>query len=81
MIEKMSVEERQSRMHQLVDDGLKKTQKAATVKKKIKAEIDAFNAVKGLMDYGVSYVPQAAPAWAAVGLVLQVSCRRVYIPP
>ena len=75
-IERMNIEERWSQMARLVDAGLENTENEAAVKNKIKEGLDVISSVKNLIDVAVRSVPQAAPAWAAVSLVLQVS-----VPP
>ena len=72
-IEQMNIEDRRLQMARLVGAGLENTEIEAAVKSKIKGGVDVISSVKKLIDVAVYSVPQAAPAWAAVSLVLQVS--------
>ena len=60
-------------MMQLVQTGLDKTAKEATVKRRLEEGIDVISSVKGIIHAAVQAVPQAAVAWVGVCLALEVA--------
>lgn len=67
---------REARLHQMrqfVQDGLDRTKKEASIKQGIDDVLQAVDAVRGIMDRAVHAAPEAAVAWAAVCLGLEVS--------
>lgn len=66
-------EQTRAQMVQLVETGLKKTERAGTVKDKIQEGMHVVSSVKELVGTAVKHAPEAATAWAGVCLLLQVS--------
>jgi hypothetical protein len=69
-------------MQQLVNEGLDRTQKQASIKQGIEEGLQAVQAVRGIVDKAVYASPEASVAWAGVCLGLEVcvisfSSRRV----
>ncbi|KAH7169754.1 NACHT domain-containing protein, partial [Fusarium flagelliforme] len=65
-------ETRRRQMQQLVQDGLDRTQKAASIKGGIDEGLQAVQAVRGIVDKAVQAAPEAAVAWVGVCLGLEV---------
>ncbi|KAH8646435.1 hypothetical protein BGZ61DRAFT_65069 [Ilyonectria robusta] len=65
-------ETRCRQMQQLVQEGLDRTQKAASIKRGIDEGLQAVQAVRGIVDKAVQAAPEAAVAWAGVCLVLEI---------
>lgn len=60
-------------MQQLVQIGLKKTQREADIKHNIHDGMQAIAAVKGVIDKAVQASPEAAVAWVGVCFAIEVS--------
>jgi hypothetical protein len=67
---------RQIQMGQLVQAGLKKTEREARIKKGIGDTMQVVLSVRGIIDSAIQAVPQAALAWTGVCLALQVWSQR-----
>ncbi|KAH7247364.1 uncharacterized protein BKA55DRAFT_739393 [Fusarium redolens] len=65
-------ETRCRQMQQLVQDGLDRTQKAASFKRGIDEGLQAVQAVRGIVDKAVHAAPEAAVAWIGVCLGLEI---------
>jgi hypothetical protein len=72
-IEQANPETRRSQMRELIQTGLKKTEKEAKVKQGFGNAIQGVLNVKDMIDSAVQACPQAALAWTGVSLALQVS--------
>lgn len=59
-------------MQQLVQAGLDRTQKQASIKRGIDEGLKAVQAVRGIVDKAVHAAPEAAVAWVGVCLGLEV---------
>ncbi|KAH7146060.1 hypothetical protein EDB81DRAFT_484509 [Dactylonectria macrodidyma] len=59
-------------MQQLVQEGLDRTQKAASIKRGIDEGLQAVQAVRGIVDKAVHAAPEAAVAWVGVCLRLEI---------
>ncbi|EEU33805.1 uncharacterized protein NECHADRAFT_89121 [Fusarium vanettenii 77-13-4] len=59
-------------MQQLVQAGLDRTQKQASIKRGIDEGLQAIQAVRGIMDNAVKVAPEAAVAWVGVCLGLEI---------
>ncbi|KAL6352385.1 hypothetical protein LRP88_14152 [Fusarium phalaenopsidis] len=59
-------------MQQLVQEGLDRTQKAASIKRGIDEGLQAVQAVRGIVDKAVHAAPEAAVAWVGVCLGLEI---------
>jgi CTP synthase (UTP-ammonia lyase) len=59
-------------MQLLVQQGLDRTQKQASVKRGIDEGLQALQAVRGIVDKAVQAAPEAAVAWVGVCLGLEV---------
>ncbi|CAH0017226.1 unnamed protein product [Clonostachys rhizophaga] len=59
-------------MQQLVQDGLDRTQRAASIKRGIDEGLQTVQAVRGIVDKAVQTAPEAAVAWAGVCLGLEI---------
>ncbi|KAI8668591.1 Vegetative incompatibility protein HET-E-1 [Fusarium keratoplasticum] len=59
-------------MQQLVQEGLDRTQKAASIKRGIDEGLQAVQAVRGVVDKAVHAAPEAAVAWVGVCLGLEI---------
>jgi hypothetical protein len=71
-IEQANPEMRRSQMKELIETGLKKTEKEAKVKQGIGNAMQGVLNVKDIIDSAVQACPQAALAWTGVSLALQV---------
>ncbi|KAI0844300.1 hypothetical protein F5Y00DRAFT_256113 [Daldinia vernicosa] len=71
-IDQTDSERRRSQMHRLVQAGLEKTGKEATVKQNIQGAINYVSPVKELIDMAVKSVPEAAIAWTDACFALQI---------
>jgi hypothetical protein len=60
-------------MQQLVQQGLNRTEKAASLKRGIDEGLQAVEAVREVVDKAIHAAPEAAIAWAGVCLGLEVS--------
>ncbi|PVH71957.1 hypothetical protein DL98DRAFT_399416, partial [Cadophora sp. DSE1049] len=67
-----SRESRAVQMQQLVQIGLKKTQRDAAVKQKMGDGMAAIAAIKGIIDKAVQASPEAAIAWVGVSFALEI---------
>lgn len=67
-----SLEARSSQMQQLVQLGLERTQKAASIKGHIGDGLEFVDALKGIMEQAVSASPQASVAWVGIRFGLEV---------
>ncbi|KAH7113128.1 NACHT domain-containing protein [Dactylonectria estremocensis] len=65
-------ETRCRQMQQLVQEGLHRTQKEASIKRGIDEGLQAVQAVRGIVDKAVHAAPEAAVAWAGVCLGLEI---------
>ncbi|RFN45007.1 nwd1 protein [Fusarium flagelliforme] len=65
-------ETRRHQMQQLVQDGLDRTQKAASIKRGIDEGLQAVQAVRGIVDKAIQAAPEAAVAWVGVCLGLEI---------
>ncbi|KAH7124913.1 hypothetical protein B0J13DRAFT_455198, partial [Dactylonectria estremocensis] len=65
-------ETRCRQMQQLVQEGLDRTQKAASIKRGIDESLQAVQAVRGIVDKAVHAAPEAAVAWVGVCLGLEI---------
>jgi hypothetical protein len=65
-------ETRCRQMQQLVQEGLDRTQKAASIKRGIYEGLQAVQAVREIVDKAVHAAPEAAVAWVGVCLGLEV---------
>lgn len=65
-------EERCRQMQQLVQGGLDRTQKQASIKRRIDEGLQAVQSVRGIVDKAVQASPEAAVAWVGVCLGLEV---------
>ncbi|EWZ27763.1 hypothetical protein FOZG_18521 [Fusarium oxysporum Fo47] len=65
-------ETRRHQMRQLVQGGLDRTQKAASIKRGIDEGLQAVQAVRGIVDKAVQAAPEAAIAWVGVCLGLEI---------
>ncbi|RYP58994.1 hypothetical protein DL770_010308 [Monosporascus sp. CRB-9-2] len=65
-----------TRMVQLVEAGLKKTEKEAAVKYKVQEGMRVVSSVKELVGTALKHAPEAAAAWGGVCLLLQASANR-----
>ncbi|KAH7124790.1 NACHT domain-containing protein [Dactylonectria macrodidyma] len=65
-------ETRCRQMQQLVQEGLDRTQKAASIKRGIDEGLQAVQAVRGIVDKAVHAAPEAAVAWVSVCLGLEI---------
>ncbi|KEY75048.1 hypothetical protein S7711_09655 [Stachybotrys chartarum IBT 7711] len=68
----MARETRCRQMQQLVQDGLDRTQKVASIKRGIDEGLQAVQAVRGIVDKAVRAAPEAAVAWVGVCLGLEI---------
>ncbi|KAL7763948.1 hypothetical protein ACKLNR_005093 [Fusarium oxysporum f. sp. zingiberi] len=59
-------------MQQLIQEGLGRTQKQASIKQGIDEGLQAIQAVRGIMDSAVKAAPEAAVAWVGVCLGLEI---------
>ncbi|KAM6506442.1 hypothetical protein FSOLCH5_013423 [Fusarium solani] len=59
-------------MHQLVQEGLDRTQKQASIKRGIGEGLEAVKAVRGIVDKAVQVAPEASIAWVGVCLGLEI---------
>ncbi|KAH6970522.1 NACHT domain-containing protein [Ilyonectria sp. MPI-CAGE-AT-0026] len=59
-------------MQQLVNEGLDRTQKQASIKQGIEEGLQAVQAVRGIVDKAVHASPEASVAWAGVCLGLEI---------
>ncbi|KAF4987184.1 hypothetical protein FGRMN_10500, partial [Fusarium graminum] len=59
-------------MQQLIQGGLGRTQKQASIKQGIDEGLQAIQAVRGIMDSAVKAAPEAAVAWVGVCLGLEI---------
>jgi hypothetical protein len=73
VIEQKNKEMRRSQMSQLVQKGLKKTEKEAKVKQGIGNAMQVALGANDIITFAVQSCPQAALAWTGVTLALQVS--------
>ena len=73
VIEQKDLAKRRLQMAQLVQAGLKKTEKEANVKKGTGKAIQVVLSAKNMIDLVVQNNPQAALAWTGVSFALQVS--------
>lgn len=64
--------ERWRQMNQIIQAGLKKTEKEAAIKQKIDNGIQAIQSVQTLVASAVESCPQASIAWAGVSLAIKV---------
>ncbi|KAL2005187.1 hypothetical protein VTN00DRAFT_3037 [Thermoascus crustaceus] len=71
-IEQENAAKRQSQMRQLIQAGLKKTQREAQVKESIGEGMRVVNSVKDIISPAIRNVPEAALPWAGVILALQI---------
>ncbi|RKK76434.1 Vegetative incompatibility protein HET-E-1 [Fusarium oxysporum] len=65
-------ETRYRQMQQLVQEGLDRTQKAASIKRGIDEGLQAVQAVRGIVDKAVHAAPEAAVAWVGVCFGLEI---------
>ncbi|KAM5353453.1 hypothetical protein ACJ41O_000103 [Fusarium nematophilum] len=65
-------ETRCRQMQQLVQEGLDRTQKQASIKRGIDEGLQAVQAVRGIVDKAVHAAPEAAVAWVGVCLGLEI---------
>ncbi|EXK78038.1 hypothetical protein FOQG_17268 [Fusarium oxysporum f. sp. raphani 54005] len=65
-------ETRHRQMQQLVQDGLDRTKKAASIKRSIDEGLQAVQAVRGIVDKAIQAAPEAAVAWVGVCLGLEI---------
>ncbi|KAH6977632.1 hypothetical protein EDB80DRAFT_264764 [Ilyonectria destructans] len=63
---------RRHQMQQLVQAGLDRTQKQASIKRGIDEGLQAVQAVRGIVDKAVHAAPEAAVAWVGVCLGLEI---------
>lgn len=63
----------QAQMERLVKVGLERTKREAAVKHKIHEGMRVVSSVKDLVGTALKQAPEAAPAWAGICLLLQVS--------
>jgi N-terminal domain of NWD NACHT-NTPase len=73
-------EARSHQMRQLVQDGLDRTKKEASIKQGIDDGLQAVYAIRGIMDRAVHAAPEAAVVWATVSLGLDVCESRFRCP-
>ncbi|KAH8651716.1 hypothetical protein BGZ61DRAFT_229661 [Ilyonectria robusta] len=59
-------------MQQLVQEGLDRTQKQASIKRGIDEALQAVQAVRGIVDKAIHAAPEAAVAWVGVCLGLEI---------
>lgn len=64
-------------MQQLVQEGLDRTRKEASIKQGIDEGLQAVQAVRGIVDKAVQAAPEAAVAWVGVCLGLEV-CDQLF---
>lgn len=69
--------ERGRQLEQLIQIGLRRTEKVTTVKGKIEDGLQTVNIVKGLVSSAVQAAPAAAVAWVGVCFSLEVSKYRL----
>ncbi|GAB1311528.1 hypothetical protein MFIFM68171_01738 [Madurella fahalii] len=62
---------RRRQMMQIIHAGLEKTEKEASVKKKVGVAVDGVLSVKSVISLAVQTVPQAALAWTGICVVLE----------
>ena len=72
-IEQKDLDTRQRQMKQLVDAGLRKTEREANVKHGIGEAVQVVLSAKDMISSAIQAVPQAALAWTGVCFALQVS--------
>jgi hypothetical protein len=72
-------EERRMQMQQLIQNGLRRTEKDAKVKQGMEDGIQAAMAVKAVVDKAIQASPEAAVAWVGVCFALEV-CSTVTEP-
>lgn len=70
-------ETRCRQMQQLVQEGLDRTRKEASIKQGIDEGLQAVQAVRGIVDKAVQAAPEAAVAWVGVCLGLEV-CDQLF---
>uniref|UniRef100_A0A0D2XSK0 NWD NACHT-NTPase N-terminal domain-containing protein n=1 Tax=Fusarium oxysporum (strain Fo5176) TaxID=660025 RepID=A0A0D2XSK0_FUSOF len=68
----MTRETRYRQMQQLVQQGLDRTQRAASIKRGIDEGLQAVQAVRGIVDKAVHAAPEAAVAWVGVCFGLEL---------
>ncbi|KAH7180157.1 hypothetical protein DER46DRAFT_652334 [Fusarium sp. MPI-SDFR-AT-0072] len=68
----MTRETRYRQMQQLVQQGLDRTQRAASIKRGIDEGLQAVQAVRGIVDKAVHAAPEAAVAWVGVCFGLEI---------
>lgn len=71
-IEQRDHGKRRSQMKQLLQSGLQRTEKEAKRKESLGTIVQVVLSAKGMVDSAIQAVPQAAFAWAGIGLALQV---------
>ena len=71
-IEQTKLTLRRSQMRQLIQAGLKKTEKEAKVKRGIGNAMEVVNSAKDIIGSAIQTVPQAALAWTGVCFALQI---------
>ncbi|KAL2889486.1 Vegetative incompatibility protein HET-E-1 [Ceratocystis lukuohia] len=59
-------------MQQLVQDGIARTAKEFSVNDRINEGLQAFQAIRGIMEGALRVAPQAAAAWAIVSLGIEI---------
>ncbi|RBA11776.1 hypothetical protein FPRO05_14235 [Fusarium proliferatum] len=59
-------------MQQLVQEGLDRTQKAASIKRGIDEGLQAVQAVRGIVDKAIHAAPEAAVAWVGVCIGIEI---------
>lgn len=73
VIAQTNSEARKLQMNQIVESGLKKTEKEASVKSGIEEKTRVLSSMKGLISEAVKSSPEASLAWAGVCFCVQVS--------
>ncbi|KAF6515295.1 hypothetical protein HZS61_005201 [Fusarium oxysporum f. sp. conglutinans] len=68
----MTRETRYRQMQQLVQQGLDRTQRAASIKRGIDEGLQAVQALRGIVDKAVHAAPEAAVAWVGVCFGLEI---------
>ncbi|KAH7187792.1 NACHT domain-containing protein [Fusarium oxysporum] len=68
----MTPKTRYRQMQQLVQEGLDRTQRAASIKRGIDEGLQAVQAVRGIVDKAVHAAPEAAVAWVGVCFGLEI---------
>jgi hypothetical protein len=79
LIAQTNSERRKSQMNQIVEAGLKKTEKEASIKSGLGEKTRVLSSMKDLISAAVKSSPEASLAWTGVCFCMQVRSPHIYL--